>query len=134
MPGVLQSGKVVLQGKILVHSQVVQSIFTELYHLPDHNFLTPQPVKDADVFLLRNILHDWPDKYCLQILKHLRDVAGPGTQLLVVDNLMPYAAAEDAQGIPGAERPMVPSPLLPNGGYANVIPYYQDIQVRRHIS
>lgn len=128
MPGVLLSGRVVLQGEI--SSFAVHSMFMKPHRLPDYNFLTPQPVKDADVFLLRNILHDWPDKYCLQILKHLREAASPGTQLLVVDNLMSYAAAENTQDIPGANRPAVSSPLLPNGGYANIIPYYQDIQVR----
>lgn len=87
-------------------------------------------MKNAAVFLLRNILHDWPDKYCLQILKHLREAAGWGTRLMIVDNLIPYASAEDTQGISGAKRPSVLAPLLPNGGYANVIQYYQDIQVR----
>ncbi|KAL9619345.1 MAG: hypothetical protein Q9160_006025 [Pyrenula sp. 1 TL-2023] len=36
-----------------------------------HNFFTQQPVKGADVYLLRSILHDWSEKYAIQILKNL---------------------------------------------------------------
>lgn len=37
----------------------------------EHDFLTPQPVKDADIYLLRWILHDWSDKYCVKVLQSL---------------------------------------------------------------
>ena len=96
-----------------------------------HDFFTPQPVKDASVFLLRNIIHDWPDKYCLQILRHLRDAAAPHTRLVIVDSLVSYACEDDSlKGIPGAERPIPPKPLLPNKGHAATIAYHADIQVR----
>lgn len=37
-----------------------------------HDFFTEQPVdRDVDVFLLRWILHDWSDDYCVKILKAL---------------------------------------------------------------
>ena len=36
-----------------------------------HDFFQEQPVKDADAFFLRMILHDWSDKYATQILKSL---------------------------------------------------------------
>ena len=37
-----------------------------------HDFFTPQPVVDADIFLLRHIIHDWPDAKVTEILKRLR--------------------------------------------------------------
>lgn len=99
-----------------------------------HDFFSPQPVKNASVFLLRNIIHDWPDKYCIQILQYLRDAAAPSTRLMIIDSLMSYACAEeDIKVIPGAGRPTPPAPLLPNGGHASTISYYQDIQVRAEI-
>lgn len=96
-----------------------------------HDFFAPQPIKNAGVFLLRNIMHDWSDAYCIQILRHLRAAAAPFTQLVIVDNIMSYACVEeDLKTIPGAERPLPPAPLLPNGGHAATIPYFQDIQVK----
>lgn len=36
-----------------------------------HDFMTPQPVAGADVYLLRMILHDWPDRVAVEILRNL---------------------------------------------------------------
>lgn len=74
------------------------------------------------------IIHDWPDKDCIRILRHLRDAATPSTQLLVVDNLISYACADEStKDIPGAEMPLPPIPLLPNYGHARIAQYYEDI-------
>ncbi|KAL8810901.1 MAG: hypothetical protein Q9223_007651 [Gallowayella weberi] len=37
----------------------------------EHDFFTEQTVQDADVHLMRWILHDWSDKYCIKILRAL---------------------------------------------------------------
>ncbi|KAL8849901.1 MAG: hypothetical protein Q9221_005167 [Calogaya cf. arnoldii] len=37
----------------------------------EHDFFTEQPVKNADVYLMRWILHDWSDGYCIKILRAL---------------------------------------------------------------
>lgn len=78
------------------------------------------------------ILHDWSDKYCLQILKHLRAAAGPQTQLLILENIIPHALENSTltKGIPGASMTLPPTPLLSNKGEANIMPYIADIQVR----
>lgn len=74
------------------------------------------------------IIHDWSDKNCIRILRHLRDAATPSTQLLVVDNLMSYACVDEStKDIPGAEVPLPPTPLLPNYGHARIAQYYTDI-------
>ncbi|KAK5111515.1 hypothetical protein LTR85_011863 [Meristemomyces frigidus] len=54
-----------------------------------HDFFEPQPVKDADVYVLRWILHDWPDKYCLRILRALIPALKPGARVLIVDAVLP---------------------------------------------
>ena len=54
-----------------------------------HDFFTPQPVRNADVYLLRWILHDWPDKYAIQILKALVPALKPGAKVLVNEFLVP---------------------------------------------
>ncbi|KAL9106900.1 MAG: hypothetical protein Q9227_008148 [Pyrenula ochraceoflavens] len=53
-----------------------------------HDFLTPQP-RRAQVYLLRQILHDWPDSYVLKILRNLVPVMTPGAKVVVNDRLMP---------------------------------------------
>ncbi|KIP10249.1 hypothetical protein PHLGIDRAFT_85462 [Phlebiopsis gigantea 11061_1 CR5-6] len=107
MPGVLQSGRVTLQA---------------------HDFFTPQPVKDASVFVVRQVLHDWPDKQCLDILRQLRGAATPNTRLIIIDNLMSYACVEEElRNIPGALRDLPPPPLLPNGGHSSTFAYTEDM-------
>ena len=96
-----------------------------------HNFFAPQPVKNASVFVVRQVIHDWPDKECLEILRHLRDAATPHTRLMIIDNLMSYACVEeDLRTIPGAERELPPAPLLPNGGHSSTFAYTEDMLVR----
>lgn len=48
-------------------------------------FLTPQPVHGADVYLLRWVMHDWSDKYCVKILQALVPALKKGARVLVND-------------------------------------------------
>ena len=36
-----------------------------------HDFLTPQPVLDADVFIFRFVIHDWSDHFVIKVLHNL---------------------------------------------------------------
>ncbi|EXJ53874.1 hypothetical protein A1O7_09210 [Cladophialophora yegresii CBS 114405] len=54
-----------------------------------HNFFTAQPVKNASVYLLRFICHDYSDKYAAQILGHLVAAMGPNSRIIIVDEVMP---------------------------------------------
>ena len=75
-------------------------------------------------------MHDWSDEYCLTILKHLRAAAGPKTQLVIVELIMPSVSEEPAaREIPGAELPAPPQPLLRS--YASMHVYLYDIMVRK---
>jgi hypothetical protein len=44
---------------------------------------------DGDLYLLKSILHDWPDDRCAEILKSIHNAAKPGAKLLVVEMLLP---------------------------------------------
>ena len=52
-----------------------------------HDFLTPQPVKDADVYFFRFILHNWSDKYASQILENLLAAMKDGSKVVIYEFL-----------------------------------------------
>ncbi|KAK3902974.1 6-hydroxytryprostatin B O-methyltransferase [Staphylotrichum tortipilum] len=57
-----------------------------------HDFTTPQPVTNADVYLLRMILHDWPDHVAAAILKNLvpaLEAKKKQSKLLIMDTVLP---------------------------------------------
>ncbi|MGV0739340.1 methyltransferase [Mycobacterium syngnathidarum] len=43
----------------------------------------------ADAYLLKNIIHDWPDDEAVKILRNVRAAATPGTTLLLVESVIP---------------------------------------------
>lgn len=53
-----------------------------------HNFLTPNPVHGADIYLLRFIIHDWPDQDALTILRNIIPCMSPGSRILIADSVM----------------------------------------------
>ena len=127
MPGALQSGRVTLQGA--TNTRLLCRPPYRAWHAA-HDFFTPQPVTDASVFVVRQVLHDWPDKQCLEILRQLRGAATPNTRLMIIDNLMSYACVEEElRTIPGAMRDLPPAPLLPNGGHSSTFAYTEDMLV-----
>ncbi|KAK4500835.1 hypothetical protein PRZ48_009027 [Zasmidium cellare] len=48
-----------------------------------HDFFVEQPVKDADVYFMRFILHNWSDKYCLKILRALIPALKSGAKIVL---------------------------------------------------
>jgi hypothetical protein len=59
-----------------------------------------QPVEGADIYLLRWILHDWSDKYCIKILQNLIPALRKGTKIVINDICIP----EPGQLGPRADR------------------------------
>ena len=53
-----------------------------------HDFFTTQPVQ-ADVYLFRNIFHNWSDSHSIRILQALVPALRPGTRIVVNDYLLP---------------------------------------------
>lgn len=48
-----------------------------------HDFFNDQPVKDADLYLLRWVLHDWSDKYVIKILQGLVPAMRTGVKVAI---------------------------------------------------
>lgn len=96
--------------------------------LQPHDFFEEQPVKNTSVFLLHNVVHDWPDAHSTRILRRLRDAATPETRLLLVDSLLSYPCEDDSvRSVPGVQLPAAPKPLLPNMGHASSPTYSVDL-------
>ncbi|CAP73355.1 uncharacterized protein PODANS_2_7430 [Podospora anserina S mat+] len=55
----------------------------------EHDFFGPQTVKGAKLYYLRHVLHDWPDKESLQILKNIIPAMGPDSCLIIDDVVLP---------------------------------------------
>ncbi|KAJ7142268.1 O-methyltransferase [Mycena epipterygia] len=109
--------------------QFPSHIDNNLVEFQVHDFFTPQPVKNAAVFLLRYIIHDWEDAQAISILQRLREAATPTTKLVLLEKIIPLVSGGDAvrHDIPGAARPCAPHPLLPNWGVASAEIYTYDL-------
>ncbi|RMZ67708.1 fusarubin cluster-methyltransferase [Pyrenophora seminiperda CCB06] len=64
--------------------------------LQEHDMFKEQPIKNADVYLLRTIIHDWPDEEAVSILRRVVAAMGPQSHLAIMDMVLP---------IPGTESP-----------------------------
>ncbi|KAI4128674.1 MAG: hypothetical protein LQ338_002620 [Usnochroma carphineum] len=61
-----------------------------------HDFFTPQPIKGSKAYLIRQVLHDWPEKECQTILQHLAAAMRPGySKVLVNEFIVPEVGASD---------------------------------------
>ena len=49
-------------------------------------FTTAAP--GCDAYFIKNVLHDWGDEACIQILRHVADHMAPGAKVLVVEQVL----------------------------------------------
>ncbi|KAF2499929.1 S-adenosyl-L-methionine-dependent methyltransferase [Lophium mytilinum] len=85
-PAIAEKGKLVLQDlpETIAHVKAFGKGL-EGIELVAQDFHTPQAVKGARIYYLRNILHDYPDDICVTILGNIRDTMGPESVILVDD-------------------------------------------------
>ncbi|KAL9092895.1 MAG: hypothetical protein Q9165_004313 [Trypethelium subeluteriae] len=51
----------------------------------EHDFFLEQPVKGADVYFFRWVLHNWSDKYCKKILRALIPALKVGSRVIIYE-------------------------------------------------
>lgn len=54
-----------------------------------YDFFTEQPVKGARGYMLRTVLHDWPDNEVVKILSRVREAMSEESVLLIVEKVIP---------------------------------------------
>ncbi|EME80695.1 uncharacterized protein MYCFIDRAFT_198855 [Pseudocercospora fijiensis CIRAD86] len=59
----------------------------------EHDFFAPQSIR-ADVYYFRNILHDWSDEKCVEILRALEPALSPGSTVLINEVVLPEPPAQ----------------------------------------
>jgi hypothetical protein len=52
-----------------------------------HDFFNPQPIV-ADVYFLKGILHDWPDKYAIKVLRALLPALRHGARVILCETCL----------------------------------------------
>lgn len=58
-----------------------------------HDFFTPQPVRNADVYFFRWILHDWSDENALKILRALIPALKHDARIVIHEYVLPQPGA-----------------------------------------
>jgi hypothetical protein len=56
------------------------------------NFFTDVPVK-GDTYMLKKVIHDWPDDRARDILSRCREAMSDGSRLLVIESIVPASQA-----------------------------------------
>ncbi|THV00231.1 O-methyltransferase, partial [Dendrothele bispora CBS 962.96] len=122
---------VIEEGKKLWITKMPAALAAGRVRFEVHDFLSPQPIKDANVFLVKQILHNWPVGYTTRILRHLREAAQPNTLLVVIENITPYACripSGTVDNMTGAvDVKPAPEPLLSNYGGLSGTVYGMDM-------
>ncbi|GKZ60306.1 hypothetical protein AnigIFM60653_008906 [Aspergillus niger] len=78
--------------KRLEERQLPLSVTTRI-QFQGHSLFDMQPVKGAAVYLLRQILHDWPDRKAVQILRSIVPALGPRSKIFIADIVLPKAGS-----------------------------------------
>ncbi|KAG6896298.1 hypothetical protein C0992_009251 [Termitomyces sp. T32_za158] len=86
------------------------------------DFFVEPPIPGCDIYYLKSITHNWPDKECIRILRNIRAVLKPGARVLLHDYVIQHANHTDSSPLREA-----PKPMLPNYGAGRIRPYNLDL-------
>lgn len=80
--------------------QDLSRVLDKISDLPDmikrvpYDFHSPQPIKGAQAYYMHQILHDYPDNTCWEIIERVKAVIKPGySRLLVNEHIIPAMGA-----------------------------------------
>ncbi|KAG9311297.1 S-adenosyl-L-methionine-dependent methyltransferase [Chiua virens] len=121
--------EVLIQAKEVWANDAPEALESNRVQFVPLNFFEESPVKDQDVYYVRNVIHDWPDDKAMIIMRNVRAAMSPHSRLLIHDHLLtPVALDPNAKSF-DMDIELAPEPLLPNFGNGNNRMYQQDINM-----
>jgi len=88
------------------------------------DFFKQTPKEGCDIYHLKMVIHDWPDKECQTILTNVARAMTPSSRLLIHEYVLQNPLRrEDAS----KDIIVAPEPLLPNWGEGRIQPYRADM-------
>ncbi|KAL6907169.1 S-adenosyl-L-methionine-dependent methyltransferase [Trichoderma evansii] len=92
----IPAGSLVLQD--LPNVIASANLTTDKIKAMEHDFLEPQPVKGSRAYYFHTVLHDWPDKTVVDILKQVAAAMKPGySKVSIHDIVFPTMGASHHQ-------------------------------------
>lgn len=92
-------GKLVLQDRKEVLDIISPSELPGVEKL-QHDFFSPQPVKEAQIYYIRRVFHDWLDAEARQILTSIVPAMAPDSRILISDMALPEPVTlQDAHAV-----------------------------------
>ncbi|KAF2742529.1 O-methyltransferase [Sporormia fimetaria CBS 119925] len=85
-----------LPGTAADGERMLDPAFKSRIEFQGHNLMDEQPVKDADIYMFRSVLLNWPDKYVVKFLKNLVPAMRPGVKVLVNEGCLPEPGTVDS--------------------------------------
>ena len=73
--------------EIVFNSRVPADLRSRISFQP-YDFFTPQPVKEADVYFLSHVLHDWSDEMALKILRQIVPAMKATSRILLLERVV----------------------------------------------
>ena len=81
-------GEMILQDQESVLNEIKSEDLPGVTKMP-HDFFTEQPVKNAQIYYIRRVMHDWRDEDCARILKAVIPAMAKDSRILISDNALP---------------------------------------------
>jgi len=78
---------------------IESSGFADRVELAGGSFLDEVPV-GGDLYVLKSILHDWPDEQCETIVRNVHRAAAPESRLMIVEMTLPDGPAGTPSPVP----------------------------------
>ncbi|KAH7381074.1 o-methyltransferase-like protein [Cadophora sp. MPI-SDFR-AT-0126] len=80
--------KMILQDRPDVLASLTEEDIPGIEKMP-YDFFTPQPVKNAHIYVMRRILHDFYIPVCKDLVKNIASAMGPTSRFIIADMIMP---------------------------------------------
>ncbi|KZP16932.1 S-adenosyl-L-methionine-dependent methyltransferase [Athelia psychrophila] len=108
------------QGRQFLEAQCPEAARAMRINVVPLDFFKESPVKDQDIYYLRNILHNWVDSDAILILKSVRGAMKAESRILL---------HEQSLGSSNPAESMAPDPLPANYGAGSILPHYHDLNM-----